>query len=292
MLSSSETYTGIIEATPNRLYLTRAANIDAFNRIGIELTEERRTLPNNVDWAIPLEITGIWYGLRAVSRKCVCFHRDGGVEWASDELLWDNGTAETDVSFNGWTLTKDGILVATSGSVILYPLSEINEAIRIGDSTLATDRTAISFTNGDVDVPEWNATMTLTSDPETGKIYVSAAGKIYAYDSDQNIIISEILTADENNADSWLAVSNGNVYRWTDGTLYTHDLHTDFPPVPVAHLHPIHVQPGEKIDLYKFIHPFLRTSGVVAFDVGFDLPYWLELEADRYLNISKDIFHA
>ena len=290
VLSSSETYTGIIEATPNRLYLTRAENIDAFDTIGTELTEERRTLPNNVDWAIPFGNNGYLVWVTGSKPKMCLLSSDGGVEWASDELLWDNGTAETDVSFNGWTLTKDGILVATSGSVILYSLSEINEAIRIGDSTLATDRTAISFTNGDVDVPEWNATMTLTSDPETGKIYVSAAGKIYAYDSDRNIIVSEILTADENNADSWLAVSNGNVYRWTDGTLYTHDLHTDFPPVPVAHLYPIHVQPGEQIDLYKFMRPFLRTNGVVAFDVGFDLPYWLELEADRYLNISKDIF--
>ena len=290
VLSSSQTYTGIIEATPNRLYLTRAENIDAFDTIGTELTEERRTLPNNVDWAIPFGNNGYLVWVTGSKPKLCLLSADGAVAWVSDELMWDNGTAETDVSFNGWTLTKDGILVATSGSVILYPLSEINEATRIGDPTLATDRTAISFSNGDVDVPEWNASMTLTSNPETGKIYVSAAGKIYAYDSDRNIIASEILVADENNADRWLAVSNGNLYRWTDGTLYSHDLHTDLPPVAHANVHPIHVRPGETIDLYKFMRPFLRTSGIMAFDVGFDLPYWLELEANRFLNISKDIF--
>ena len=289
-VTSSETYTGLIEATPNRLYLTRDEFIDAWDtETNTEVTAERRTFPNGVSPAIPFGNNGYLVWQTTGTPKMCLLHADGSVVWVSDELTWYNGSTETTVSFRSWTLTRDGILVTTSGgAVIEYTLDEINTAIRTGDTELAGDRTAISFSNGDV--PDWSTTVTITSDPDTGKIYVASNETIYAYDADRKIIEDEILTTDATN-DDWLAIHHGVLYRWNSDTLYSHDLRNDIAPQAAATVHPISTRPGETLDLFTLFHPFMITNGVVCFDVGFDMPYFLSISTDnRYLNISSEVY--
>ena len=291
-LTSTETYTGLIEATPNRLYLTRDGFIDAWDTESeTEISTERRTFPNDMDYAIPFGNNGYLVWQTTGTPKMCLLTADGSVVWVSDELTWDNGSTITDVSFRSWTLTRDGILVTTSGSVIQYTLDEINTAIRTGDARIEGDRTAISFNNGDVTVPDWNNNATIASDPDTGKIYVSNQEQIFAYTADRNIIEDEILTTDTREND-WLAIQHGTLYRWNADTLYSHDLRNDLAPTHTATVHPIHARPDETIDLYTLFYPFQQISeGVVCFDVGFDMPYFLSILTDnRYLKISSEVY--
>ena len=184
-----ENYTGILEATPNRIYLTRGANIDAFEVDGDEVTTERRTLANDLDYALPYGNNGylVWN-----TDTMELLDADGNSVWESDTLKWMSGNTEAFVNFEAWTLTRDGILVVTGNSVIRYTFAEINEAVRLGDTALATDRRALSFDNGDVTVP--SNIIAIASDIETDKIYVVTPGKTYPYNGDREILESEIFT--------------------------------------------------------------------------------------------------
>ena len=77
----------------------------------------------------------------------------------------------------------------------------------------------------------------------------------------------------------------GMLYRYsTNGDLHFTDPSVWTLPTPIGAIYPQAVAPGERLDLFKFIH----NATDVVFEVGFEKPDWLSIEGNRYLVISED----
>ena len=278
-------YTALLESRPaakdGYFRLVSADGIDAFDYNRPRLSSYTRTVPKTaLTRAIPFANGGY---LNFPDNNIELVNTDGDVVWTSDRLQKDYNGVTRDLTIKSVALTPDGTLlmaIRESGGtygVIEYTLAEIQSAITEVETPLGTAPSSVSFSNGNITVPAYTASLVIGNDRDTGKIYVSDHNKVYTYDADRNIIEDAVLTTASGETSVFIGVWGGDLYRFTtDGNLYAIGTSRLTKPTPRERIHPIFIAPGEKFDLTTLLPNFEKGVGQVVFDLGFDKPEaWL-----------------
>ena len=288
-------YTALLESRPaakdGYFRLVSADGIDAFDYNLPRLSSYTRTVPKTaLRRAIPFANGGY---LNFPDNNIELVNTDGDVVWTSDRLQKDYNGVTRDLTIKSVALTPDGTLlmaIRESGGtygVIEYTLAEIQSAITEVETPLGTAPSSVSFSNGNITVPAYTASLVIGNDRDTGKIYVSDHNKVYTYDADRNIIEDAVLTTASGETSVFIGVWGGDLYRFTtDGNLYAIGTSRLTKPTPRKHIHPIFIAPGEKFDLTTVLPNFEKGVGQVVFDLGFDKPEWLSIIEDRHIIID------
>ena len=289
-------YTALLESRPaakdGYFRLVSADGIDAFDYNLPQLSSYTRTVPTTaLRRAIPFANGGY---LNFPDNNIELVNTDGDVVWTSDRLQKDYNGTLSDLTIKSVALTPDGMLlmaITANGTygVIEYTLTEIQSAITEGTTTLGTAPPSVSFSNGNITVPAYTASLVIGNDRDTGKIYVSDHNKVYTYDADRNIIEDAVLTTASGETSVFIGGWGGDLYRFTtDGNLYAIGTSRLTKPTPREHIHPIFIAPGEKFDLTTLLPNFEKGVGQVVFDLGFDKEAWFEIVDDRYIRVEDD----
>ena len=297
LFSTDVAYTALLESRPGKdgyLRLVSADGIGTFTNYDTpSSTDYTRSEPvTELTYAIPFGNGGY---LNFPDNNIQLLDSAGHVVWTSERLQKDYSGTANDLTLKSVALTSKGTLllaIMESGGthgILEYTLAEISEAIADGDTTLSTDRSSISFSNGEIEVENWTGNLRIGSDLDTGKIYISDHGKVYTYDADRNIIKGQVLTTASGETSVFLGGWGGDLYRFTtDGDLYRIGTERLSQPMPREVIHPLFIAPGEKFDLTTLLPNFEKGVGQVVFDVGFDKGAWFEIVDDRYIRVEND----
>ena len=278
LFSTDVDYTALLESRPGKdgyLRLVSADGIDTFGDYDTPAsTDYTRSEPvTELTYAIPFGNGGY---LNFPDNNIQLLDSAGDVVWTSERLQKDYNDGIRDLTLKSVALTSKGTLllaIMESGGthgIVEYTLAEIHEAIADGDTTLSTDRSSISFSNGEIEVENWTGNLRIGSDLDTGKIYISDHEKVYTYDADRNIIESEVLTTESGEVSVFIGAWGGDLYRFTaDGDLYRMGTERLSQPMPREVIHPLFIAPGEKFDLTTLIPNFEKGVGQVVFRCRF-----------------------
>ena len=281
----TQTYDQIVSIDSEHIYLRKARNIHVYDWKGTRVEGRDTTVaPSSIQNTVTLRLDAETF-LTASNQK-LTLYKDGRSVWESADIL-------PKTSNRSWTLTEDGrlLVVQTATTQITeLPIETVHVGI-IEDTDLEnTPLASVSLSDGKHDALDDELTWYLASDLDTVFIEERTTGDhyIYVYDDKYELMPSrripmpsELITY----APLSLFYFRGLLFRYdTHGDLQYLDVSVWALPQPIGAIYPQEVAPGERLDLFKFMH----NATDVVFDVGSEKPDWLSIAGNRYLVISED----
>ena len=278
-------YQQIVSIDSEHIHLRRNTEIHIYNWAGTRVEErEITTISGLGETALTLRLDAEAF-LTAFSRKLILYKERLSV-WESVDILPIAGN-------RSWTLTEDGrLLIAntTTKEINELPIETVHAGISKDTDLEDIMLASVSLSNGDHDDLDDTVTWYLASGLNEVFIEERATGDhyIYVYDDAYQLVPSrripmpsELITY----APLSLFYFRGLLFRYnTRGDLQFLDVSVWTLPQPVGAIYPQEVAPGERLDLFKFMH----NATDVVFDVGSYKPDWLSIEENRYLLVSED----
>ena len=279
-------YDQIVSMDSEFIYFRDGRNIHVYDWEGTRVEARDIRVLSNAASSVALRLDAEKV-LTAESKK-LKLYESGRFVWESVDMLTSPAATRS------WTLTEDGrLLVANrhgTRRLEVFSIESVHAGIAKDTDLANVSVSEVSLSNGDADAPDDRVTWNLASDRNTVYLEERSTGDhyIHAYDPEYTLIPtqripmpSELITY----APLSLYYFRGMLYRYsTNGDLHFTDPSVWTLPTPIGAIYPQAVAPGERLDLFKFIH----NATDVVFEVGFEKPDWLSIEGNRYLVISED----
>ena len=303
MFVTSETYNDIVSVSREGMQLLRGSQIDFFSFEGEIDTERRVQLPDSpvVTRAVKYD-TGKYLGLATSKDSKAHLFVAGVTEWSSASvftLVTDRfGASSSEIrglAVNDWVWTRDRRVMLASmpfqehaAALGEVPSLEIHKAIREGTDLNDVVFDGVSLDYGELDIERWDGLVAVAYDE--GKRFVAsnetasnAQNYVFVFDSENRMILGEQIPVTGRTKS--LFAKNGWLYRYNDTTkaILRFPLDALRLPAPKKEIYPQIVLPGDEIDLLAFV----RFASRVVFDVGFEKPPWVSLEANK-LRVAPD----
>ncbi|MDE0681595.1 MAG: hypothetical protein OXI63_01650 [Candidatus Poribacteria bacterium] len=281
-----QTYDQIVSIDSEHIYLRDARNIHIYNWDGTRVAaRDAIVAPGSGQNTVTLRFNAETF-LTASNRKLILY-KDGISVWESADIL--PSTAN-----RSWTLTEDGrLLVVQTGTTQIteLPIETVHVGIAEEMDLETTPLETVSLSDGEHAEPlddkvTWYLASGLNAvfieERTTGDHYIHVYDDTYELVPGRRIpMAKEFITY----APLSLFYFRGWLFRYnTRGDLQFLDVSVWTLPQPIGAIYPQEVAPGERLDLFKFMH----NATDVVFDVGSEKPDWLSIEGNRYLVISED----
>ena len=291
VFTTEKTYQSIVAVTRDRVILLNGNDLDFFTYDGELQSGEQVTIPDSISSIDKVVRYANQKYLVLADHTLYLVDARGWIDWQSAENIWllDSDHIESIAvdAVNRRLFVSGGMAVGT------VPMDTLHGAIQSGDDLLDIEFSGFTLSNGDVEVSEWTQLLRLATDK--GNLYIATSEDsddnfIYPYAEDGLLNGSGRLllpagSSDERNTRSIFVFEN-HLYRYSQTKFLRRvDLSTVRAPKPKSEIYPIQVTPSQRIDLRKYI----RDANDIVFDVGFDLPDWLSLKENRYLEVSSDV---
>ena len=278
-------YTEIVSIDSDTIYFREGADIHAFGWDGIRDTDKDISVVSTGVSSVPLRLDKDQM-LVAESRILRLYDKHRSIVWESGGNFLPFAA-----NHRNWTLIADRrLLIAGTGSLNELLMDAVHAAIVDGSPLTEESLASVTLNDGDHDALNAKLTWYIASDGDTLYIEPRETGShwVYCYDSDYTLIPERripMARALINYATLSLFYFRGSLYRYdTSGYLQYIDVSVWDLPQPIGAIYPQEVAPGERLDLFKFMH----NATDVVFDVGSEKPDWLSIEGNRYLVISED----
>ena len=279
------TYDQIVSIDSERIYLRHDRNMHAYHWNGTRIPEIDVTVaPNSRRDVVTLRLDTETF-LTASDQK-LFLYKNGRSIWESMDIL-------PSTSLRSWTVTEDGrlLVVETSTTQIMeFPIEDVHVGVAKATDLEATVLESVSLSDGEYDALNDKVLWYLASDLNRVFIEERATGDhyIYVYDDEYQLVPSQRIPMASGFitfAPLSLFYFGGSLFRYNaSGGLQFLDVSVWTLPQPLGAIYPQEVVPGERLDLFKFMH----NARDVVFDVGFEKPDWLSIEGNRYLVVSED----
>ncbi len=282
---NNQPYDQIVSIDSEHIYLRDSRNIHVYDWTGNQDTDATYTLTED---EIALRLDVETYLVRRDEELIT--EQDHVKQWESAEDTLQTITA----SQQAWTLTEDGRLLITKTEdergIQVIPIEDIHAGILKDDDLSGKSYDAVSLSDGDYDALPENVAWYLASGQNNIYIEPRSTGDhyIYVYNDAYELVPSRRIPMPRQfitYATLSLFYFQGFLFRYdARGQLHFLDVSVWTLPQPIGAIYPQAVVPGERLDLFKFMH----NATDVVFDVGFEMPDWLSIEGNRYLVISED----
>ena len=279
------TYDQIVSIDSERIYLRHDRNMHAYHWNGTRIPEIDVTVaPNSRGDVVTLRLDTETF-LTASDQK-LFLYKNGRSIWESMDIL-------PSTSLRSWTVTEDGrlLVVETSTTQIMeFPIEDVHVGVAKATDLEATVLESVSLSDGEYDALNDKVLWYLASDLNRVFIEERSSGDhyIYVYDDEYQLVPSQRIPMASGFitfAPLSLFYFGGSLFRYNaSGGLQFLDVSVWTLPQPLGAIYPQEVVPGERLDLFKFMH----NARDVVFDVGFEKPDWLSIEGNRYLVVSED----
>ena len=282
---NGDTYDQIVSIDSENIYLRHDDEIHIYDWDGDQDTNATTTL---LETGAALRLDANSFVVRNALKLEA--ERSGTSLWESADIL--EGSLSADMQ--SVALTKDGRLLVSHGAssaraIRLIPIEDIHAALLSGSDLSDESYEDISLSDDDLDdLP--NNTWYLASDLNTLYVEQRSTGDHYirVYDTEYSGIVDRripMATDFINYAPLSLFVFENRLFRYnTNNALEYIDL-TDWQiPQALGKIYPQEVEPGDRIDLRKFI----KSASDITFDLGYKIPDWLSIDSNRWLDVASD----
>ena len=287
-----QTYHQIVSIDNEHIYLRYRQNIHVYDWGGTRIAARETSLATATgENTLALRLDAETF-LVALHRKLILY-KDHTPIWHSADILRNTGTTRS------WTLTEDGRLLIVRRSATAEDTTQITElpieSVHVGIAKNldleATPLASVSLSEEEQAEPLGDkALWHLASGPDAVFIESRRTGDHYirVYDDAYQSVPSRWIPMPSKfitPAPLSLFYFRGLLFRYNArGDLQYLDVSVWTLPQPIGAIYPQEVVPGERLDLFKFMH----NATDVVFDVGSEKPDWLSIEGNRYLVISED----